>query len=123
MLTVDPVTVIPDKLAGFGPKSKYQIKSVISIVNQQLPVNFIGNFFNSNSGTKGIIYLDMLESLTQERAIFFNNQFKNNAGYVDSNVIFIRARTSKSINDPAGQGTITSTPNHCSGYSFEKNLF
>jgi hypothetical protein len=65
----------------------------------------------------------MLESTSQERVIFFNNKFYNNAGYVDSNVIFIRARTSKLINDAAGTGTMPANPNHCSGFSFEKNDF
>jgi len=64
MLTVNPSSITPDKYLGFGTKSKYQIKSLISIVNQQRPVNFLGNTFSSNSGTKGIIYIDMLESLT-----------------------------------------------------------
>jgi hypothetical protein len=65
----------------------------------------------------------MLESTSQERVIFFNNKFYNNAGYVDSNVIFIRARTSKLINDAAGSGTMPANPSHCSGFSFEKNDF
>jgi hypothetical protein len=33
MITDDPALLLPDKYAGFGTKSKYQIKSVISIVN------------------------------------------------------------------------------------------
>jgi len=65
----------------------------------------------------------MLEDLTRERVIFYNNKFYNNAGYVDSNVIFIRARTFKNIDDPANSGSMPVNPNHCSGFSFEKNDF
>jgi hypothetical protein len=124
MLNTDPTSfAATDKYEGFGSKTKYQIKSVISIINQLMPVNFISNTFTSNSGTKGIIYIDMKEDNTKERVIFYDNQFKLNAGYVDSNVIFIRARTLGNINNPAGGGTTSATPNYCSGYVFEKNTF
>jgi hypothetical protein len=73
IITDDPALLLPDKYAGFGTKSKYQIKSVLSIVNQVRPVHILGSFFTGNSGTKGIIYIDMKESLTTERVIFFNN--------------------------------------------------
>jgi hypothetical protein len=96
---------------------------VISIVNQLRPVNFISNIFTGNSGTKGIIYIDMLEDNTKERVIFYDNTFKLNAGYVDSNVIFLRARTSGDIDNPAGGGTTPLAPKYCSGYVFEKNTF
>ena len=55
-------------------------------------VKILGNSFSANTGTKGILYLDMLHSETMERAAIVGNSFTNNAGYLDSSVIYIRAR-------------------------------
>ena len=81
-----------DKYAGYGPKTVYQIKSVISIVNHKGTVDLITNKFSKNTGTKGIIYLDMKHRTNKRRVFVYGNTFTENAGYIDGSVIFIRAR-------------------------------
>lgn len=56
-------------------------------------MEIIGNTFEANSGTKGIIYLDM-KPRSYYPVYIAGNTFTKNAGYIDSNVIFIRARGS-----------------------------
>ena len=79
----------------------------------------MSNVFTGNSGTKGIVYLDMYERDTDPLFIL-DNTFTNNAGYIDSNVIFIRARTNK---DLYGMVPNDDTELFCTGYHFEDNKF
>jgi hypothetical protein len=44
MLTVDP-SLLPDSYPSYGTKTKYQIKSLISVVNQDSPVHIVNNDF------------------------------------------------------------------------------
>lgn len=64
---------------------------MISIVKHGYKLEILGNSFTGNSGTKGIIYLD---TYTREYypVVIGSNTFTQNAGYIDSNAIFIRAR-------------------------------
>jgi hypothetical protein len=79
------------------------------------------NTFTGNSGSKGIVYLDMYPR-TYFTTIIGGNTFTKNAGYIDSNVIMIRARGGSSQ-------TVSSTiPNSnanlfCTGYLFQGNTF
>ena len=61
-------------------------------MNHKGTVDLIGNTFSKNSGTKGIIYLDMKHRTNKRRVFVSGNTFTENAGYLDGSVIFIRAR-------------------------------
>lgn len=81
----------------------------------------MGNTFTGNSGTKGIIFLDTYPR-TYYPVVIGSNTFTQNAGYLDSNVIFIRAR------GDVAQTVTTTIPNSnanlfCTGYHFESNTF
>jgi hypothetical protein len=86
-----------DKYPNYGTKSKNQIKSLISIVNHKLSLYIQQNTFRHNTGTKGIIYLDM-KARVNTRVIISYNSFYNNGGYVDSSIIHFRARASPGVN-------------------------
>lgn len=64
---------------------------MISVVQHKHKFELAENTFTQNSGTKGIIYLDFFER-TNTPVFIVGNTFTQNAGYLDSNVIFIRAR-------------------------------
>ena len=81
-----------DKYPSYGTKTNYQIKALITVVNHLSTVDIAGNTFSDNTGTKGIIYLDMKHVANSRRVIIAGNTFLRNAGYLESNVIFIRAR-------------------------------
>lgn len=81
-----------DPYPSFGLKTKYQIKSLISIIGQDQPVDILGNSFTDNSGTKGIIYIDINHSLTSRRLTLGGNTFLKNSGYLGSDVIYVRSR-------------------------------
>lgn len=81
-----------DSYPTYGTKSKLQIKSVISIINHSFNVDIMGNTFTSNSGTKGIIYLDTNHRSTNRRVLFGGNTFTQNSGYLDGTTVYIRAR-------------------------------
>jgi len=102
------------------------MRSLISITNyDDYALDIIGNNFTSNSGTKGIIYLDLLNKVpsaaTGGRVLIASNNFTLNAGFFDSNVIFIRAR------GPTTGSIYTIIPSDgnvfCSGYRFDSNIF
>ena len=80
-----------DDTPSYGQKTKYQIKSLISIVNHKGTVDIVKNIFFRNGGTKGIIYLDMKHRTNARRAFIVNNEFTENSGLIESSVIFIRA--------------------------------
>ena len=91
MMNIDPLT-LADRYPSYGLKSRYQIKSLVSIVNMDYPVHLISNIFNKNAGTKGVVYLDMNHQDSVERALIVGNTFTYNAGFLDSSAIFVRAR-------------------------------
>ena len=80
-----------DHYAIYGSKTDLQIRSLISVIKHWHKLEIIENNFEGNSGTKGIIQLDMYPR-TQYPVYIAGNTFTKNAGYIDSNVIFIRAR-------------------------------
>ncbi|TNV88247.1 hypothetical protein FGO68_gene13755 [Halteria grandinella] len=131
-----------DEYPSYGVKDKYQIKSLISLVNHKYTADFISNTFLKCAGTKGIIYLDMKHKTNVRRAFFYQNTFTQNSGYYESSVIFIRARgpveggsvytrvpydtgnaNAPTITMGAGVDAETPTNYYCSGYHFEDNLF
>jgi hypothetical protein len=68
----------------------------------------------------------MMDSSTLERVVFYSNNFTKNAGYIDSNVIFIRARTSTlSATAPnlESASSLNSPTSYCGGYVFDSNTF
>ena len=71
-------------------KTDLQIKSLISLVNHKGPIVISGNKFETNSGTKGIIYIDVASQ--GYPIVIASNSFDRNAGYIDANVIFVRLR-------------------------------
>lgn len=115
MFNINPTT-FPDSYPGYGTKSKYQIKSLISIVNHDALVQITGNTFEDNSGTKGIIYIDMKHSGSVNRLIIGGNVFTRNIGYAGSSVIYVRGR------GPVGKSVYSyvplSTESICGGYLF-----
>lgn len=80
-----------DNYSIYGTKSVMQIRSLISVVDHWLKFEMLGNTFTGNSGTKGIVYLDM-KPRTYFPVVIGGNTFTKNAGYIDANVIMIRAR-------------------------------
>jgi len=65
-----------DKYPNYGTKSTNQIKSLISIVNHKLNLYIQQNTFRHNTGTKGIIYLDM-KARVNTRVVIGHNYFYN----------------------------------------------
>lgn len=105
-----------DSYPTFGSKTLLQIRSVISIVKHGYKLEILGNTFTSNSGTKGIIYLDTYHREFYP-VIIGGNTFTKNAGYIDSNVIFIRARGKSGV-DVETQIPSTNANIFCNGYHF-----
>lgn len=60
-----------DDYPSYGTKNKYQIKSLISIVNHKYTADFVLNTFLKCTGTKGIIYLDMKHKTNVRRSFFY----------------------------------------------------
>lgn len=48
-----------DHYSIFGTKNNLQIRSLISVVNHWHKLELVENTFTQNSGTKGIVYLDL----------------------------------------------------------------
>lgn len=110
-----------DNYSIFGTKSVLQIRSIISVTKHKHRFELVENSFTGNSGTKGIIFLDFYERANYPVYIT-GNVFTRNAGYIDSNVLYIRARGG------ASQDVYSLTPNSnanlfCTGYHFELNTF
>ena len=109
-----------DYYPAFGTKTVLQVKSLISIVNHTHILDIVENIFNDNSGTKGIIYMD-LKHRGSNRLLIAKNTFKRNFGYFSAGLIYIRARGNPTAS------IYTTIPNDtnifCTGYHFEKNIF
>jgi hypothetical protein len=56
-------------------KNKLQIRSVISIVKHNHKIEISDSFFEKNSGTKGVIYIDKETTTIGSPIIIFNNEF------------------------------------------------
>jgi hypothetical protein len=82
-----------DRYPNFsGARNRLQIRSVLSIVQHAHRIEIVKNTFTKNSGTKGIIYLDVYDRAADNPVVIAHNTFTRNAGYLDASVIFIRAR-------------------------------
>lgn len=88
------------------------------MVNHKLNLYIQQNTFKYNTGTKGIIYLDM-KARVNTRAIIGYNTFMNNGGYVDSSVIHFRARGLPGVN-LATEMPVQSKV-FCTGYLIQSN--
>lgn len=82
-----------DNYNVFGSKTHLQIRSLISINVHTHKIEILGNTFTSNSGTKGIIFIQP-SARTIHPVVIAGNTFTKNVGYIDSNVIFVRAKGS-----------------------------
>jgi hypothetical protein len=122
MIGTNPST-LTDSYPEYGTKSKYQIKSVISIVNHDAFVQITGCTFEDNIGTKGVIYIDMKHSATLPRVLIGGVTFTRNIGYVDSSVIYIRARGPSTPFKDVYTTVPGSTESFCGGYTIQKNTF
>ena len=110
-----------DNYANMGVKSKFQMKSVVTIVNHVHDVYMSGNTFTSNAATKGIVYLDMLPATTRAVALT-NNTFTQNAAYLDASAVFVRARAKPST--PISSTVVTTADSlFCTGFLFHSNYF
>ena len=129
-----------DSYSSYGVKDTYQVKSLISIVNHKFTVDIWGNTFLRNAGTKGVIYLDLKHKTNVRRLLLMNNTFTQNSGYLESSVIFIRARgpyeggsvytripssstPSNPISPTPSSDSEPQTSYFCSGYHIENNKF
>jgi hypothetical protein len=64
-----------DNYSNFGTKSVMQVKSLISIVNHWYELRIMGNVFSYNTGTKGIIYLDLYPRTNAYTFVCGHNKF------------------------------------------------
>jgi len=102
-------------------KNALQIKSLFSIVSHLHNFDLLGNVFTSCSGTKGLIYLDILHRTGTNRVLIAHNKFTQNSGYIGSNVLHLRARGQSSIKVAE---KIPSLGNmFCTGYHLQANVF
>jgi len=109
-----------DNYPSLGTKSALQIRSLISIVRHWHKFELLGNTLTANTGTKGPVYLDFYPR-TYHAAVIADNTFTRNGGYLDGNVIFVRARGANGVD------VFSETPSagnlFCTGYRFEGNAF
>ncbi|CDW71619.1 UNKNOWN [Stylonychia lemnae] len=111
-----------DNYPSLGSKDKIQIKSVISIVNHgNYKIDIIGNRFQQNTATKGVIYLDLQNRTNQNRLLIENNEFNYNFGFIEASAVYLRVRGGQQVN------VIDSFPDqfypYCSGYAIIANTF
>ena len=64
-----------DSYSNIGTKSVIQIKALIAITNHLYRFDLLGNKFTGNTGTKGIVYLDMLDRSSLYRVLIAHNIF------------------------------------------------
>ncbi|CDW75099.1 UNKNOWN [Stylonychia lemnae] len=108
-----------DNFPSYGNKSVIQLKSLISITKFDYILDIIENTFEQNSGTRGLINLDLKHRA--QRAIIAKNLFFRNFGYYDTNVLFIRGRGMPNTS------IYTALPDNntifCGGYLIDSNNF
>lgn len=68
--------------------STYQLKSLISIQNQQADVAFFSNTFTNNVSFKGLIDIEM--TLSSAAVLFKSNTFSANGALIDANLVSLR---------------------------------
>lgn len=85
-----------DRYPSWGTaKTEVQIRAVVSITDHHHQVILADNEFNRNSGTKGVVYLD-LHDRTDHPLIIHGNKFDNNGGYIDASALNVRMRAASS---------------------------
>ena len=93
---------------------------MISVVSHPRELVMSGNTFQECSGTKGIIYLDILPRSSYGVAIA-SNTFYQNQGYYKASVFYIRARANGGY---PFRSTLPINANlFCTGYTFQNNDF
>lgn len=104
-------------------KSEVQIRAVVSITDHYHQVILADNEFNRNSGTKGVVYLD-LHDRTDHPLIVHGNTFDNNGGYVDASALNVRLRAASSTPWSTDvDGTFVETDIFCANTVIEDNTF
>lgn len=69
------INAFTDNYSNIGTKSVIQIKSLISVINHNYQFDLLGNVFTGNTGTKGIIFLDMKNRASSNRVLIAHNKF------------------------------------------------
>ncbi|CDW71836.1 UNKNOWN [Stylonychia lemnae] len=102
-----------------GEKDKYQLKHLISIQEHKHGIQIIGNIFQANSVIKGLINIQVEESVQSLYPILIaKNQFIQNAAYFQTVAIHIRLKSVQQYTVP-----ITNSSIFCTGVSIQQNLF
>ncbi|CDW78870.1 UNKNOWN [Stylonychia lemnae] len=111
-----------DQYQKYGDKSAIQIRSLVSIVNHgEYKVEILNNQFILNSGTKGILYLDLNHRREDSKLLIQLNQFNNNFGMIQSNALYIRARGL--VDKDVYQQSLDIQQDNCLGYEIKNNIF
>jgi len=111
-----------DPYPTYGDDKDYiQIKSVISVTDHFHGFYMTGNTFERNTGTKGVVYLD-LHDRKNHALVISGNTFESNGGYVDASVLHIRVRA------PSGKTLGTTVPDSpadffCHNIDISSNTF
>lgn len=98
-----------------------QIRSIISITSHAHQVTIVDNTFSANTGTKGVVYLDLYDRLDHPLTVS-GNQFTGNAGYADASALHIRVRA-QSGQDVATEVPADETEMFCSNIAIDGNVF
>lgn len=114
-----------DKFTSYGgTRSSIQIKALITVVSHSYKIDLLGNTFSYNTGTKGIIYLDLRArtATNSVRTLIAHNKFTQNGGFMDATVLLIRTRA------PSGTDVYTTVPSSnanlfCTGHHLQQNTF
>ena len=64
-----------DHYSNIGSKTVIQIKSLISVTNHAYRFDLLGNVFTGNTGTKGIVFLDMQDRSSTYRVLIAHNKW------------------------------------------------
>ncbi|CDW75732.1 UNKNOWN [Stylonychia lemnae] len=112
---------VTDQYPSLGNKTEVKIHSLISITNHSYNVELIGNIFGENSGTKGIIDLD-INKKNDNKILIALNQFKLNFGFSESTVLYINHRVEQ-LNHLELVMENQNQEGFCSGFHLIKNNF
>ncbi|CDW83832.1 UNKNOWN [Stylonychia lemnae] len=111
-----------DQYQNYGDNSAIQVKSLISIVSHgDYKVHIKNNKFFQNTGTKGVLYLDMNDRSEENKLLIESNEFYNNFGMIQSNALFIRSR-GKQDQEVYNQ-LLNTQQDYCLGYEIRNNTF
>jgi len=120
--TLSDTHSLGDPYPSYGStKDKVQIKSVVSVTDHHHAFTLIDNTFERNTGTKGVVYLDLFDR-TNHPLIISGNTFTSNGGYVDASVLHIRVRA-KSTLTPGTTAPDSPANFFCSNIDISSNTF